>query len=411
MSAASPDNETSSAQTSSSARPDTQPKSAEPSLLAKLSHASYIYTLKGILKPIFWLRDWSEYFYPPDSRPNIVKAYDCHPTLPIRIFFPATYDQTSPATLPTLFTIHGGGFCFGHIRDDDEWNRAFADTQDVLVIALNYSKAPGSPFPAALHDLEALVLAILADESLPIDRDRGGRTALLGFSAGANLALAVSQLDSIRTHPHAPAAAVSFYGYLDMSIPPAAKLANRPWKPSLSPPRGDKTDSLMGLAPTFDWSYIPYGQDLRDPLLSPVFADREKLPPFVGIVGAELDMLAFEGWGLACRLAREGSGDAARRVPERDSEDVKWRVCGREEVASGEGLELADERFAFEETWEGGSGGGVKWLLVPDVIHGFDNVHVRELMGGKEAIEDGERKAKLCVAEMGRWLKETVWKV
>ncbi|KAK3688979.1 Alpha/Beta hydrolase protein [Podospora appendiculata] len=402
MSAASPDNETSSGQTPPS--PDAQPKSAEPSLLSKLSHASYIYTLKGILKPIFWLRDWTEYFYPPESRPNIVKAYDCRPNLPIRIFFPATYDQTSPATLPTLFTIHGGGFCFGHIRDDDEWNRGFADTVDVLVIALNYSKAPGSPFPTALHDLEVLLLAVLADESLPIDRSR---TAVLGFSAGGNLALAVSQLDSIHAHL---AAVVSMYGYLDMSIPPAAKLANRPWKPSLPPPRGDKTDALMGLAPVFDWSYIPYGQDLRDPLLSPVFAHRERLAPFVAVVGAELDMLAFEGWRLACRLAREGSGDGGaggRRmvVPERDSEDV----CGRAEVAAGEGLEMADERFAFEETWEGG--GGVKWLLVPDVMHGFDNVHVRELMGGKEAMEDGERKARVCVAEIGRWLKETVWRV
>jgi acetyl esterase/lipase len=114
---------------------------------------------------------------------------------------PRSYKKTSQATLPTLFTIHGGGFCIGHQRDDDEWNRAFANTQSVLVISLNYSKAPAHPFPTGLHDLEALLLAALADTSLPIDRTTDGptsRTAILGFSAGANLALSVSRTS---THP------------------------------------------------------------------------------------------------------------------------------------------------------------------------------------------------------------------
>lgn len=342
------------------------------------------------------------------------------------IFFPSSYDQSSPKTLPTLFTIHGGGFCIGHIRDDDEWNRAFADGQDVLVIALNYSKAPGAPFPTGLHDIEALLLAILADESLPIDRtSRAGhsRTAILGFSAGGNLALTVSQLPSIRTHAQAPAAAVSVYGYLDLSVPPADKLASRPYKRSLDKPRGDDVDALSALVPTFDWSYVPYGQDLRDPLLSPIFAPRENLPPFVGLVAAELDMLAHESWRMACRLARDGVAaargrDAARKydpLPDLKSEDAALRVCGRKEVAAVRGeLEIArsagevDRRFAFEENWQGG---GVKWLLVPDALHGFDNKHIREIMGGDETMKDAEAKTRAEMDELGRWLKGRVWRV
>ncbi len=119
------------------------------------------------------------------------------------IFFPKSYDQTYPQTLPTLFTIHGGGFCIGHSRDDDEWNRRFANKQKTLVISLNYSKSPQHPFPTALHDIEALLLAALADESLPIDRSKRpntsvSRTAILGFTEGGNLALSVAQLPSIR---------------------------------------------------------------------------------------------------------------------------------------------------------------------------------------------------------------------
>lgn len=302
----------------------------------------------------------------------------------------------------------------------------------MLVVALNYSKAPRYPFPAALGDLEALILAALADESLPIDRSvrpRGtsssstlSRTAVLGFSAGGNLALAVCQLPSVRSHAQAPAAAVSVYGCLDLSVAPAAKLANRPVKPSLPPPRGggadgEAGDPLAGLAPTFDWSYVPYGHDLRDPLLSPGLAGAGALPPFVGVVAAELDMLAHESWRLACRLSRERGrrGQPRRKVPDRLSGDERERVCGRQGAPGrrrGALEDINDERFGFEDYWDGEDGGrgGVKWLLVPDVLHGFDNPHIRALMGGGEAtIKDAEMKTRAYVEEMGNWLRERVW--
>ncbi|KAK3935259.1 Alpha/Beta hydrolase protein [Diplogelasinospora grovesii] len=393
-------------------------KHETPTLLSKICYAGHVYGLQGFVSSMVWLRDWKEYLYPPNGGPNIVKTYECRPTLPVRIFFPASYDQTSPNTLPTLFTIHGGGFCIGHIRDDDEWNRAFADGQDVLVVSLNYSKAPQAPFPTALHDVEALILAVLDDESLPIDRTehsakgqgvgRLSRTAVLGFSAGGNLALSVTQLPSIRTHANAPAAAMSVYGCLDLSVAPRDKLPNRPFKPKLPPPRGDSVDALIKLIPTFDWSYIPYGHDLRDPLLSPAHAQREDLPPFVGIVAAELDVLAHESWRLACRLS------SRREVPDRESNDPAWRVCGRQEISSSRPgkLELDDQRFAFEDT-RGNDRGGVKWLLVPDVTHGFDNPHIRSLMAAGEVntIKDAEQKTTAYVDEMGRWLKRTVWRL
>lgn len=331
---------------------------------------------------------------------------------PPRIFFPQSYDQTSPKTLPALLTIHGGGFCVGHNRDDDEWNRHFADTHGVLVVALNYSKAPGAPFPTAIHDLEALVLAVLSDESLPIERSPRppgsvNRTAILGFSAGGNLTMAVSQLPTVRGHALAPGAAVSVYGPLDFTIGPTARLANRPWKPQLGAPRGGSSDFLTGLAPTFDWSYIPYGHSLKDPLLSPSFARRQGLPPYIGLVAAELDMLAHDSWTMACRLSAEAGG-RARKVPDRLSPDKAWSVCGREDVGKQEGaLELKDERFAFEDRWHGG---GVKWLLVPDVVHGFDHSQMRNMLGGGEAtIKDSEMKTIAYVDEVGRWLKQTVW--
>ncbi|KAH8881234.1 alpha/beta-hydrolase [Thozetella sp. PMI_491] len=407
-------------------------KRGKPALLSKMAFASHVCSVQGILASLTWLQDWKEYFYPPDTRPNLIKKYEARRHLPVRVFFPATYDQTSQQTLPLLLSIHGGGFCWGRSHDDDVWNRTFADRHNVLVVSLSYSKAPWAPFPGALHDLEAVILAVFADESLPIDRssqvERHGlsRTAVIGFSAGGNLALAVSQLESIRTHALAPAAAVSVYGCLDLSVAPHEKLSNRPFKPALGPPRGALVDMLMQFCPTFDWSYIPYEHDLRDPLLSPEYAPREHLPRYVGLVAAELDMMSHEGWRLACRLANEGVEaqggkfvGKGRLIPERESKEASERICGQEPVSDQRGsLSVTDssegsrnnERFAFEDEWEDG---GVKWLLVPDVLHAFDNPVLRKMnaLGDMETVRDAEIKTVLYTDEVAAWLKGKVWRV
>ncbi|KAM7214533.1 Alpha/Beta hydrolase protein [Rhypophila decipiens] len=390
--------------------------SREPPLLTKLTYASYVYFIKGLVSPVYRWINLRESFNPPPGAPDIVKTYECRPNLPVRIFLPTFYDQTSPQTLPTLFTIHGGGFCVGQSRDDDEWNRSFADSQYVLVVALNYSKAPENPFPTSVHDIGALLNAVLSDESLPIDRtpntaSKRSRTAILGFSSGANLALAACQLPLVREQQCYPAAVISCYGNLDLTVPVEEKTANRPWKGDLlPPPRNATTEPTMTFAPALQWGYIPYGQDLSDPLLSPYFAPRERLPPFVGVVAAELDILAHESWRFACRLAKEGAAATVklRQIPDRKSNDPRWRICGWENSVGRVGeLEKEEvERFAFEDNW---GTGGVKWLLVPDVMHGFDNANCRWWFGGQETIEDAESKAEVCGVELGRWLKETVW--
>jgi hypothetical protein len=50
-------------------------------------------------------------------------------------------------------------------------------------------------------------------------------------------------------------------------------------------------------------------------------------------------------------------------------------------------------------------------VLVPDVLHGFDNPHIRRVVGGKEATEDAVLKTEAYTAELARWLKEVVWRV
>lgn len=338
-------------------------------------------------------------------------------------------------------TIHGGGFVIGSSPDDDKWNRCFADMHypPMLVVSLNYSKSPRHPFPTALQELRDLVHAVVSDESLPIDR---AKTALLGFSAGGNLALSVAQLPTVgkqmqvtlpdgSTKSYPPlSAAVSVYGALDLSLTAQQKVRTRFFKPSLPGKRGATTDFLADAIPVFDWSYVPYGHSLVDPSLSPAHAPRAALPAHVCVVGAELDMLAHEAWRTACRLANEqvvaagGGGrraDRLRQVPGRGTRAGRQAPM-RDPANRGDVLELADDRFAWEEVTvpdgERASGDGgrrqegirsVKWLLLPDMLHGSDYHMPRPLMGDPDLVADADIKTEAYMREVGRWLIRRAW--
>ncbi|KAH7210212.1 Alpha/Beta hydrolase protein [Fusarium oxysporum] len=378
----------------------TQLVKESPPWTRRIAYNVQIRAIQATLTTIDWLGSFSR---TSANAPNIVKTYNVRDHLPVRIFLPSSYEAGSSKALPTLFTIHGGGFCIGSSQDDDAWNRSFSDTHSVLVVALNYSKAPAAPFPTGLDDLVSLYLAALDDESLPIDKANGGRIAICGFSAGGNLSLGLSQrlLQSDHCTCH-PRAAISVYGALDISRSPEAKASTRQYKTdaSLGSPRTSARDLLLNMAPLFDWSYLPDGQDMQDPLVSPgPCADPDDLPPHVFIIASELDMLAKESQDCASRLARaRGSG-----IPVADSEIAR---CGRSEPGKLGELELEDKRFAWQETFPDGS---VRWLLVPDVLHGFDSLPMRERLGGEETIKDAELKTEAYCKLLGDWLLNTVF--
>lgn len=319
---------------------------------------------------------------------------------PPSIFYPASYTaQPSTITttrLPTVLTIHGGGFILGDPTHNETWNRTLTTTHPFLTIALDYRKAPLHPFPTPTHDLAALIHAVLTDHTLPIDP---ARVALVGFSAGANLALSVSQLPSLQGRIRA---VIPCYPVVDYTTSNAAKAHARQYKPSLagytrSRPLGG--DMLTPLMPLFDWGYVRAGQRCDDPLLSPYYADRKKLPRDVFVVACELDMLAAEAWRAACRWA-------GKRVPEREEK------VGRAEVV-GEGVLVTkgDEQYAWEEVEEVDES-RVRWLLVPDTLHGFDQEEIEQVVPGDgEFAADARVKRVKLMGVMAAWLKESFARV
>jgi acetyl esterase/lipase len=257
---------------------------------------------------------------------------------------------------------------------------------------LNYSKAPTHPFPEAIYDLEALILATLADSSVPIDKKK---CALAGFSAGGNLTMAVVQLqgvkDAFRQYgSEGFRAAVPVYPGLDRTISRDFKVMQRQYKPTLSPNRNAKVDFLLSLGKAFDWSYVPVGQNLRDPLLSPIFAPRDSLPPHVFIIACELDLSSHDAWRMACQMS-------GRPVPSMDEK------TGREENGKLGELELQDERFAWEDKDR-----GVRWMLIPDVLHGFDRLPP-SIQGDQTSVRDADEKTTKVIKEIGDWLETRVW--
>ncbi|KAK0719350.1 Alpha/Beta hydrolase protein [Lasiosphaeris hirsuta] len=341
-----------------------------------------------LLGPFLLFQRLQDFFTPSrSSHPDIIKTYPARKSLSVRIFFPKSRPKDSAAPLPVLLTVHGGGFVLGHPRDNDDWNAAFASRHDFLVVALNYAKAPGAPFPAPIYDLEALIQAVLADTTLPID---AARVALAGWSAGGNLALAVSQLEGVR---RAVRAVVPVYPVVDFAPRDETKTATRRYKPSLGGFRASEVDYLTRLSGLFTWAYLPAGQDYRHPLLSPYYAERDALPRHVFLVGAELDMLGQEAWRMACKLA-------GKKVP-----DVTEAMgCDEVRVGKGELILDQDERFAFEETVEGGQ---YRWLLVPDTIHGFDQ-RIEAMVRDPALMEDAGLKTEKLIDLIGEWLHKVM---
>lgn len=342
-----------------------------------------------LIGPTMIARRLHERFFPAETHPTSIKTYKCRSSLPVRIFFPKSYDRskTNSKKLPVLLSIHGGGFVVGDPSDNDAWNSIFANEHEALVVALNYAKAPGNPYPGPRLDIEAMIAAVLDDPELTPHMDFA-KVGIMGFSAGGNLAITASLSPVVRDR--ITAGCVPIYPVTDLSLTSAQKATTRRYKPALGGTRGSLNDFLLSMAPLFDWSYIPIGQDLREPLLSPYFADRSQFPKRMWLVGCELDLLGHEAWRLACKLAGREEPTMDEPIGQADLvEDGKFGVL----VTKG------DQRYAFEEKSRYGE---VKWLCVPDACHGFDMAE--QMRADADAVQDGRLKRDVLIKMTGEWL-------
>ena len=108
--------------------------------------------------------------------------------LPLRFYRPRVAPAAGP--LPALIYCHGGGWVVGDLETHDHLCRYLAGRAQVLVVAVDYRRAPEHPFPAAYEDALAATRWVAAHaRELALDSTR---LAVGGDSAGGNLAAAVA---------------------------------------------------------------------------------------------------------------------------------------------------------------------------------------------------------------------------
>ena len=212
---------------------------------------------------------------------------------------------------PLLVNFHGGGWTIGHAGDDARWATAITSQTDAIVCSVNYRLAPSHPFPTPIEDCLSAIFWLWAHaEELNIDINR---TALSGFSAGGNLAYAVS----IRLHEEIEGlkkdgkfdgvslgkivSLVSFYGSSDWTQTREERNASNPNLIPVIPPF---------LFKLFDTAYLQGKEDMRSPLLSPGLAPDEILraafPRDIIIMSCGGDQLLAEDQRFGQRLSDLG---------------------------------------------------------------------------------------------------------
>ena len=201
--------------------------------------------------------------------------------------------------------IHGGGWVLGRCDEQDDRLWGLVEATGLCALSVDYRLAPEHPYPAAPDDCEDAAVWLL-DRGL-IELGVPDRIAIGGESAGAQLA--VTTLVRLRDRHGASGAfqaANLDCGVYDLSGTPS----NRS--------RDDRHPMLS----TLDRAWFARSftgdrdlEELRDPDLSPLYADLHGLPAALFTVG-ELDPLLDDSLFMAARWQSAGNRAELRVWPE-----------------------------------------------------------------------------------------------
>lgn len=199
-----------------------------------------------------------------------------------RLYHPAG-DQ--PVGLTVFF--HGGGWVLGSMDTHDAAVRALVQASGHAVLSVDYRLAPEAPFPAGLMD--ALNATRWAQQNAASFGCDPNRIAVMGDSAGGNLAAVVAQLAPVPLRFQ-----VLIYPVMDMAMNTLSY--------------AEFVDGPLLTRRAMEWFGEQYvggtGTALADPRVSPARASDDAVracPPGM-VITAECDPLRDEGEAYADRL-------------------------------------------------------------------------------------------------------------
>ncbi|KIX08220.1 uncharacterized protein Z518_02876 [Rhinocladiella mackenziei CBS 650.93] len=229
---------------------------------------------------------------------SISRQDTCGPNISIRCFTPQGCPPSSG--WPLVLYFHGGGWVFGDINTENTICTNICVRAKAVVITTDYRLAPEEPWPAAIHDSwEAFLWATSYGGSL-LNLDLT-RTAMVGSSAGANIAAVIVQNAVLR--PQLGVSLCSQFLVVPVTDNTASPCSSPTWK---------AFEFTAGLpAKKMLWyrnHYLPNQADWSHREASPLLASDEifaRLPPANIIVG-ELDVLRHDGEEYARKLRKNG---------------------------------------------------------------------------------------------------------
>ncbi len=202
--------------------------------------------------------------------------------------------------LPVVVHLHGGGWVLGGVDETPWWVAALAEAIPAVVVSVDYRLAPEHPFPAGLDDcLEAVRWVGAHPEQVGAQaRVRTDRLAVVGDSAGANLAAAVSA--RLRDEPRSDDPHVVHQGLVYPATD--ARLTTPSMADNAEAPFLTRADVDRFLALYTDGTGVP----VEHPWLSPLLAPTVVGLPATTVLTAEHDPLRDDGTRYARRLTEAG---------------------------------------------------------------------------------------------------------
>ena len=185
-----------------------------------------------------------------------------------------------------IMYLHGGGYIMGNNVAYREFASRIARACRARVLVVNYRLAPEHKCPAALDD------AVMAYRWL-LDQGVGAETITIsGDSAGGGLTL--TTMLALREAGHAlPKCAVCFSPWTDLAG------TGESCKPGVVDDPVSDSESLLLIGDIYA------GQDKRNPLVSPIYADLCGLPPLCVFVGTR-EILFSDSTRLVENARRDG---------------------------------------------------------------------------------------------------------
>ncbi|MEX0708456.1 MAG: alpha/beta hydrolase [Woeseia sp.] len=198
---------------------------------------------------------------------------------------------------PVLYYLHGGAYVMGSSRTHRRLVSFIARAARVRALMPNYRLAPEHRFPAGLTDACTVYRRLLAQGLDP------AQIAIGGDSAGGGLAMATI-LKLRDDGARLPACAVLLSPWLDLTG------------------SGESMQTRAGLDPLFRAADMPATADhycntneLRNPLVSPLYSDVHNLPPVFIQVG-DHEILLSDSTRFSDRLSAAGSGITLQTWPD-----------------------------------------------------------------------------------------------